>query len=89
MEEPVLRSSLSVLHGPEPQKVRPLDFSEKGGLGQSPEEILVQAEELGDLSSRSGLSLICCWARVLVICPQFTLSKVREVSLGQCSEGFR
>ena len=76
-EEPVLRSCLSVLHGPEPQKVRPLDFSAKGGLGQSPEEILVQAEELRDLSSRSGLSLICCWAHVLVICPQFTLSKMR------------
>lgn len=88
MEEPVGRSWQSVLNGPGPQRVRPLNFSAKKGLGQSPEETLVW----GKKSSETWiLDLICSWfalGRVLFLCPQFTLSEI-EVSQGQCSANFR
>ena len=46
------------------------------------------AEGLRGLSSRSGLSLICCWACVLLLA--FNLSSVKQdVSLGPCSAGYR
>ena len=89
MEETVLRSSQSVLHGPGPQKVRPLDFSTKGGLGQSPEETLVQGQKG---SEAWALDLVCLWSAVGHECSflPFSVSPVKwEVSLDQCSANFR